>query len=71
MDYFPTRVYMGVRGWAENTTFYMFKRMGSVCIYLIGFWVLGGFPIDRKLLGDRFGRILSPGSAIFVNFERF
>ena len=35
--------------------------------FFVGFWGLGGVPIDRKLLGDRFGRILSSGRAIFVH----
>ena len=33
-----------------------------------GIWGLGGSPIDRCLLRDSFGRILSPGSALFVHF---
>ena len=57
--------------WAENPTFYVIRRKGPIWIYLVGFWGLGGVPIDRKLLGDRFGRILSSGSAIFVNFQLF
>ena len=29
---------------------------------------LGGFAIDRRLLRESSGRILSPGSALFVHF---
>ena len=36
-----------------------------------GIWGLGGPGIDRNRLGDSFGRILSPGSAIWTHFERF
>ena len=58
-------------GWAENLSWRVTGPLVPIWIYLVGFWDLGRFPIDRKLLGDRFGRILSPGSAIFVNFEGF
>ena len=44
---------------------------GRILDFLIRFLGLGGVPIDRKLLGDRFGRILSPGSVIFVDFQTF
>ena len=37
---------------------------------LVGFGGLGGVPIDRKLLADRFGRILSPRSGIIIDFEK-
>ena len=36
-----------------------------------GIWGLGGSPIDRHLLWDSFGRILSPGSGIWVHFQSF
>ena len=58
-------------GWAENLGWRVTPPLGPIWIYWVGFEDLGGVPIDRKLLGDRFGRILSPGNAIFVNFERF
>ena len=39
--------------------------------FLFDFGGLGGVPIDRKLPGDRFGRILSPGSGIIVQVRLF
>ena len=44
---------------------------GRIFDFLFDFGGLGGVPIDRELLGDRFGRILSPGSGIFVHFRLF
>ena len=58
-------------GWAENLSWRVIGPLGPIWIYLIGFGGLGGVPIDRKLLGDRFGRILSSGSAIFIIFQLF
>ena len=40
--------------------------LGPIWIYSVGFWGLTGVPIDMKLLGDRCGRIPSPGSLTFV-----
>ena len=47
------------------------RPLGPIWIYVVRFLGRGGVLIDRELLGDRFGRILTPGSGTFVDFRTF